>query len=747
MNASRPVLALALAPLLLAGGARAEFQPKLLPTLEARRASGPIVIDGDLNDSGWARSARADGFAEVNPGDQIQPPVESEAWVAYDDTHIYFALIAYDDPADVRVSVCDRDDIYNDDYFGIMIDPYGDQASGYELFVNPLGIQGDLRMLSNGNEDGAFDMIWESEGRITDRGYQVEIAVPFASLRLPDRENQTWRVNFWRDHQRDVRRRYAWAAQDRDNPCFMCQWGTLTGLDGIVTGNNFETIVSGIASQVGAGDPDTDFENEDPEADVSAQVKYALSSAAYAELAFNPDFSQVESDAGQIDVNTTFALFFRERRPFFQEGSDLLGSWINAIYTRSINDPDVAAKFTGQFDKTSVVYAAAQDAHSPIIIPLEERSHFLLGEKSFSNILRVRRSLKDESYIGAIATDRRLEGGGSGTVAGLDGLYRVGKYRLEVQGMFSRTEEPEEEVEDLEGTFDDGAHTVALDGEDFNGHAFYASLERSARTWNADFDYWEYSPTFRTDNGFTTRNDFRQASFWTGLDFRPNREWLSSWGPNVGVGRVWRTTGTFKDEWVRPEIWLNTKWQTNLGAQYLISRERFGPEVLDGIRIWSFWTSSTFSEWIGTSFSTRVGKGVYRDFDDPELADQFNWDASLRLKPIRRLEVESSILYARMDSRERDEELFAGYIQRNRVTLNFNRNLFLRLIVQYDDFGERVDVEPLVTYRVNPFTVFYVGSASRYRNFDDDDFVSLSNDEWQVSERQFFAKLQYQFQL
>jgi hypothetical protein len=105
------------------------------------------------------------------------------------------------------------------------------------------------------------------------------------------------------------------------------------------------------------------------------------------------------------------------------------------------------------------------------------------------------------------------------------------------------------------------------------------------------------------------------------------------------------------------------------------------------------------------------------------------------------------VIYARMDSRERVEELFAGYIQRNRMSLNFTRNLFVRLIVQYDDFDRQVDVEPLVTYRVNPFTVFYVGSASRYRNFAADDYTALSNDDWQVSERQYFAKLQYQFRL
>jgi hypothetical protein len=642
--------------------------------------------------------------------------------------------------------VCERDAIFRDDYFGLMLDPYGDQSSGYEFFVNPLGIQGDLRLLGDGSEDGSFDVIWESRGRVTESGYQVEIAIPFSSLRLPNRDEHSWRVNFWRDHQRDVRRQYAWAAMNRDDPCFMCQWGTMEGLAGIETGRALELIASGIGTQSSSGDPDAGFHDDDPNADASLNVKYPLSPGSFAELAVNPDFSQIESDAGRIDVNQTFALFFPERRPFFQEGSDLLGTWIDAIYTRSINDPNLAAKFTGQYDRTSVVYALAQDERSPIIIPGEEQSEFLLGGESVSNIVRVRRSLENESYVGALATDRRLEGGGSGTTTGLDGLLRRGNYRLELQGVVSKTVEPVLEDDDLEGTFGDG-HTVALDGEDYWGHALYASLERSARTYDADLDYWEFSPEFRTDNGFTTRNDYRQLSFWNGVNVQPNRRWVTAWGPNVGVGRIWSANGAFEDEWVRPEIWLDTKGQTGLGAQYLISRERFGGEILGGIRVWSFWIDSRFSEVLSGGVNASIGQGIYRDIDAPELANQTNWSANVRVRPSQRLEFNTSFNYARMRSRERVEELFAGYILRTRTNVNFTRSLSVRLVVQYNDFSERVDVEPLLTYRVNPFTVFYVGTTSRFEEFQADDWDSLTSNDWQHSSRQVFAKLQYQFRL
>ena len=136
--------------------AQVEFSPSFNPELHVPRLSETIKIDGELDDPGWRKAARAMGFAEVSPGDQVKPPVESAALIAYNATYLYVALIAYDDPSTVRVSWRDRDEIFRDDYFGVLFDTYGDASWGYELFVNPLGVQGDLRMLSNGAEEIAF---------------------------------------------------------------------------------------------------------------------------------------------------------------------------------------------------------------------------------------------------------------------------------------------------------------------------------------------------------------------------------------------------------------------------------------------------------------------------------------------------------------------------------------------------------------------------------------------------------------
>lgn len=753
---ARAVL-LALAGPALAAPPATAFEPRFLPSLAVRPAAGSIQVDGELDDAGWKGAAVADGFAEVQPGDQIEPPVRSEAWVTFDDANLYVALIAQDDPQAVRVHVTDRDNIFKDDYFGVMLDTYGDQSWAYELFVNPLGIQGDLRMVANGNEDDSFDIIWHSRGKVTERGWQVEIAIPFSSLRFPERDEQTWRLNFWRDHQRDVRRKYAWAATDRDNPCFMCNWGTLTGIRDIRPGRNLEAIASVIGSQAGSladrGDPGSDFRNDPVSGDGELNLKYGINSTTTAELAVNPDYSQIESDAGRIDVNTTFALFFPERRPFFQEGSNLYSTWISGVYTRSINDPQAAAKITGQSGRTQYLYLAARDEASPMILPHEQSSDFLLLDGSFSNIARVRHSLREESFLGAMVTDRRLEGGGAGSLVSGDALFRVFRnYRVELQAAASRTEEPDDPslTGHLEpATFDRDRHTVAFDGETFWGNAYYASIERDARTWNFDLDWWDYDPAFRTDNGFTIQNDYRQASGWSGLFLRPNRGWLVEWEPSLGIGRVWNHENRFKDEWLRPQVWFNLKSQTSFGSQYLISRERFGTEVFPGIRIWSFWLDTQPTEILGGGFSFNTGRGIYRDFDAPELAQQENRSVYVNLKPSSRVELNVDWDYAKMDSRITDTNLFEGWIVRNRITVNFTQQLFLRTIVQYNDFNERLDLEPLLTYRINPFTVFYVGSTNQIRRYDADADAAdpVTQSMWRSAERQYFAKLQYLFRI
>ncbi|HUV30580.1 MAG TPA: DUF5916 domain-containing protein [Acidobacteriota bacterium] len=758
------------------------------PTIRVPRGDGEIRVDGELDEMIWRQAARATGFVETNPGDQIKPGVRSEALITYDQSNLYVALIAWDDPSEIRASMRERDAIFSDDYFGIMLDTYGDQAWAYEFFVNPLGLQGDLRMLASGNEDISLDVVFNSYGKVTDSGYQVELAIPFASLRFPNRPVQTWRANFWRDRQRENRYRYCWAAQDRNDPCFICQWGYLTGIEGIEPSSNIEILPNVIGYQSGAladsDDPASVFDNADPDAELALNARYGISSNSSVEIAVNPDFSQVESDAGQIDVNNPFGLWFPERRPFFQEGSDLFSTFIDAIYSRSVNDPIVAGKFTGQYGRTSLAYLVARDENSPLLLPFAEQS--ILAQAGFStvNIFRIRQTFGQNSYIGAMATDRRLStfsrggvggGSGSGSTYGMDAAWRfLTNYRLEFQVLGSHTVEPQ--APDLIDTtwadgraqesFDRGRHTVALDGEVYDGHAVYAGFERSARHWDVDLHYAEFSPTFRTDNGFTTRNDLRRAMCGVGVGFRPNREWLISWWSELDVARIWDHGGPInldpfsfvegnRDEWITVEMGCELRNRTQLSVSYLNSQERFAGSVFPGISRLFLAVDSRPGELIISGLNYTVGRSICRDRRSPELGWINDVNAFVTVKPTQRLLINQNLSFSRMEHLDRflqahpgvGRKIYSGYILRTRLTYHFTRKWNLRLVAQYDDFDERFDLEPLLTWRLNPFTIFYVGVNNRLQHFDPDKYTSVSDSQWETSSRQFFAKLQYLFRI
>ncbi len=788
------------------------FTPDFHPVLNIESLRGVIEIDGDLSDSGWRNVARVDHFVENNPGDNIRPPVETAALMTYDRSHLYVALIAWDDPSQVRVSMSDRDNIFTDDYIGLMFDTYGDMAWGYEIFVNPLGIQGDLRILSDGNEDMSLDLVFESRGLVTDSGYQVELAIPFASLRFPNKAEQTWRLQFWRDRQRDNRNRYSWAAQDRDNSCWVCQWGTLTGIRDIKPGSNVEILPNVITYQSGAAlddsDPFSNFDNTDPDAEFSVNARYGISSNSSLELAVNPDFSQIESDAGQIDVNQTFALYFPERRPFFQEGSDMLGTWIDVVYTRSINDPSVATKVTGQFGRSSATYLLARDDNAPLTMPFQQQSVGVALENATVNILRARQTFGQNSYVGLMFTDRRTDSfardglshsSGSGTNYGIDSRLRLSNaFQFEFQLVGSYTEEPDApdliDTTQEDGTarmyFDRGKHTIALDGESFGGHGMYASFEMDGRKTWFDIDYTDHSPTFRTDVGFTTRNDNRSIDLEGGILFRPNKDWLVQWSPSVGIGRVFDYRSKLNlnpadfdegviDEWLRPNLYFQLKGQTNLNLWYLTSRERFNGYLFTGITRAGFNLNSRPTGRIRGGFSASLGRSIYRrrarlyeeiipeaDRETPNdsirvvdirpvMGIATNFSAWLDLKLSQRLLVEPNIDFFKLSHRDgyieanpdADREIYSGYIFRTRLSYQFTRELFLRLVLQYDEFDDFLTVEPLVTYKVNPFTVFYAGMGSGYQSFNASDYEGLNESRWKLTRRQFFAKFQYLFRI
>ncbi|MCP4546594.1 MAG: hypothetical protein GY835_09040 [bacterium] len=275
-----------------------------------------------------------------------------------------------------------------------------------------------------------------------------------------------------------------------------------------------------------------------------------------------------------------------------------------------------------------------------------------------------------------------------------------------------------------------------------------------------------------------------------GIVFRPNREWLVTWEPSLGIGRVYDHNGTLDlnpakfdegtiDEWLRPNLYFQLKAQTNVSFWYLTSRERFGGYLFTGISRTGFNINTRPSGSVSGGCSLNYGRSIYRRRarlyeeiipeaerqtpDDsirvvnirPVMGIATNFSAWLDLKLTNRLLVEPNVDFFKLNHRDgyleanpdEDREIYSGYIFRTRFNYQFTREWFLRLVVQYDEFDDYVTLEPLVTYRVNPFTVFYVGMGTGHQNFNASDHEDLSESRWKLTQRQFFAKFQYLFRI
>ena len=750
LAATIAIIALSSLPVL----ASTPFEPVFQPRLEIEKSAGAINIDGNLNDPGWKSTARVTNFVERSPGDNTKPEVETEAFITYDGQNLYVAFVCYDDPAAIRATMCQRDRFNGDDAVCLLVDTYCDASWAYEFFVNPYGIQKDRLWTSvggagGGYEDIGYDLIWESAARMTATGYQVEMAIPFASLRFPNQDAQTWKVDFWRNRPRESYTQYSWSARDRNEQCWPCQWGTVEGIRNVHPGKGIESLPTILAYQSGSlhnlSEPDVRFKNSNPEGEFSLGGKYSVSSDVTVEASINPDFSQIESDAAQIDVNSTIALFYPERRPFFQEGSDIFRTLFNSFYSRMINDPAFTAKLTGRMGRTSIGFLTAHDENTPYMIPLEERTLIVNSGKSTVNVLRGSRAFGDNSMLGFIVTDRRLDGDGSGTIAALDGRIRLSKnYSIDGQFIASHTREPDdlsitEGLEDY--LFDNGNHTAVFDGESFYGSAFITRLNRDARNWNFFVDYNQVSPTYRTETGYDPWIDYRNLTVWTGYNIYPKSGVFERITPQSHTYRRWNFDGVRKMEENNVGIGGKIKIaQTHFHASFSRNYEFWGGVEFDDLWMIDLNLGSRLSDHFGFDFNLHHGRSVARH--ELVKGNETSVYASLILKPADRLVIEPNLNFAQSHHIDTGEEIFYGYIARTRIQYQANRELSLRLVVQYNDFRQAWDIDPLLTYRVSSFSVLYIGSTYDYSNVETESGVDSA---WKMTSRQFFMKLQYLF--
>jgi len=277
-----------------------------------------IDIDGDLKEAAWMKAKRFDNFSEVDPGDNTKPSVNTEAFIFYDDENIYIGYKCYEtDIKSIRKTFTSRDLIFSDDWAGFFFDTYDEKKQAYELIVNPYGIQADLMWNAPGNEDETFDAIWYSGAKIHDNMWTCEMVIPFKSIRFPNRSEQVWNFHLIRNHPRKNREQICWDPISRDDPTLYSHSPKMYGIKDIKGGKNLEVLPYALGSQSGTlsdfNNADSDFKNEKVKGQYGVNLKYGITSNLTSDLAINPDFSQVESDAAQVDVNNTFALLSGEK--------------------------------------------------------------------------------------------------------------------------------------------------------------------------------------------------------------------------------------------------------------------------------------------------------------------------------------------------------------------------------------------------------------------------------------------------
>src|SRR5262249_48742832 len=327
------------------------------PPLTIRRAQGEIVVDGDLSDPGWQGADSVTTWFETRVGDNLPPQVGNLGMLAYDDRYLYAAFRFGDPPPElIRAPLGDHDQLSGlTDYGGLIVDSRNDGKTAQMFLANANGLQYDALSSDVTGEDSSPDYYWDVKGKVTKTGYTLEMRIPFSSLRYANTPAPMWGILLYRNYPRDRHYQFFSARLPRDVNCFICNSSKLTGLENLPHGSHLVVAPYASSSQkaVPSADLGSPLHSNNVEAQVGGDVKWNPGAAVAIDGTINPDFSQIESDVAQISANERFALSYPEKRPFFLEGKDLFSTPIQAVYTRSITDPNAGLRVTGRLGTTS----------------------------------------------------------------------------------------------------------------------------------------------------------------------------------------------------------------------------------------------------------------------------------------------------------------------------------------------------------------------------------------------------------
>ena len=754
-----------------------------VPRIESSQSGPAAVIDGRLDEAVWGRAARLTGFSQYQPvdGRPAEEPTEVLVWYAPD--AIYFGIRARELHGDVvRATRANRDNITSEDNVQILLDTHNDRRLAFLFGVNPLGVQQDGTRSDQfgggaggrsaagggtqninpleGNVDLNPDYVFESRGRVVEGGYEVEIRIPFKSLNYQDRSEQVWGINVLRRVQH-TGFQDTWTPAVRASASFLGQSGTLTGLRDLRRGLVLD-LTPTLTGRLDGSRVLPDAWQYDEGGEFGADVRWGIRQNLTMSGTWNPDFSQVEADVGQVVLNERFALFYPEKRPFFLDGLELFDTPNQLIYTRSIVAPRGGAKLAGKLGRTSVATMLVAD----------DQAYSLSGAHTpLFGILRLRNDLPIGGTAGAVLTTRE-EGPHHSRLGGLDlRLYHSRLYYLEFQAAQSWTERG---------------------GTGRSGPLLQAVWDRTGRGWGFHYSLQAISPEFDAAAGFVNRTGIVNASIFNRLSFygRPGAT-VQTYGTFIGFTRIWEYSelgaGPIEGgEFLNPSATLRGGWQiggtlsrnffsydpapysqfsVETGAGATLDTVAFtvpGPERNQWggqLRV----TTPTFRRFTATA---SVSAGRVPIFQEAAPGTSLRIDGSVDLRPTTALRTTLQMSRLVLNRRRDGSRSSSETIPRIKVEYQVSRALFLRMVGQYaaqkraplvDRLGRPILIggvkDPgssnnefrmdwLFSYRPTPGTLVYLGYGSTMREPEQFRFGDLSR-----TVDGFFGKLSYVFRM
>jgi hypothetical protein len=707
-----------------------------------------VTVDGALDEAAWAQAALLTGFSQFSPLDGIPAADSTQVLMWYSPTALYIGVRAFEAHGAVHATLADRDKISADDNVQILLGTFHDQRQAFVFGVNPFGVQMDGTIVETGQALGGSwtptlsgraapdlsqDFVFTSKGRLTEYGYEVEIRIPFKSVKFQSADRQSWDVNVVRQVQHSGYED-SWAPARRSNASFLGQGGTIDGLTGFERGLvlDFNPVVTRKAS--GAPTP-RGWGYSHPRPQFGANVRWGMTSNLTLNGTVHPDFAEVESDAGQFLIDPRQSLFFPEKRPFFLDGIEQFSVPRNLIYTRRIAKPEAALKLTGKMAGTSIGVLSARD---------DQTLSTTGRDATYYNIVRAQRDLGDQSRIGMAYTDR-VVGGDYNRVADVDGRIVFGKV---YSGSFQ-----------IAQSYDKTAGVVR------NAPLWDVSLVRNGKRFGFRYALNGIDERFRTLSGFISRPGIAHGT----IDHRAT--WFNERGSSL--------------ETLTGDILFDDTWQySHLMHQGDAQDKKFHVSTSAGLR--GGWTIGAGVYWetfgydtqlfrnyriertVGTTVDTipfvGVGRIPNRDyvvsFSTPQWPrfnasmlyvfgqdeNFFEWaqaninyvTLTTNFRPTDHLRVTAAVSY--QDYWRRTDHSLAGRnaIPRVKAEYQFTRSIFFRMVGEYD-LAEHADLRdetrtfyPLIingkkalatrsaalhgdwlfSYQPNPGTVLFLGYGS-----------------------------------